>query len=294
MKHRVYRLPLALVALSLGLACGESREEKLRRELGYASEKTARKPIEGQEIPPHPVREALRPVLAKIYSHPELPGVLEEDVFAEDPRYPYALQAGVLAVVRVPPGASTAEKARGIILATAEADAWVFREDARMDYAKLIEKIKYGYGDDHQGQDPARLRRPEADRVLQLAARRRRRSAGLPADVKGAVEAMKDDYVEGRDKYWQKWMGVKMYARRTVAGDEPFRSVLRQISKDLGQEELPPRPSPTRSTRRSRTGRRDRGRREAADLADQHEGAQGPGRVPRRDQHGVGASRARR
>jgi len=241
MKHRVYRLPLALVALSLGLACGESREEKLRRELGYAAEKTARKPIEGQEIPPHPVREALRPVLSKIYSHPELPGVLEEDVFAEDPRYPYALQAGVLAVVRVPPGASTADKARGILLATAEADAWVFRENARMDYAKLIEKVKYGFGDDQK----VKILRGYADLKLMHFFNSSEAAAAiaeLPADVRPTVEAMRDDYVKNRDKYWEEWMGVKMYARRRVAGDEPFRGLLRQIGKEMGRGELPPRP----------------------------------------------------
>jgi hypothetical protein len=36
-------------------------------------------------------------------------------------------------------------------------------------------------------------------------------------------------------------MGVKMYARRVVSGDEPFRSVLRGIKKEMGMEEPPPR-----------------------------------------------------
>jgi hypothetical protein len=36
-------------------------------------------------------------------------------------------------------------------------------------------------------------------------------------------------------------MAVKMYARRVVAGDEPFRGVLREIKKELGHEEPPPR-----------------------------------------------------
>ena len=35
-------------------------------------------------------------------------------------------------------------------------------------------------------------------------------------------------------------MGVKMYARREVAGDEPFRGVLKSIRAELGQEEPPP------------------------------------------------------
>ena len=54
-------LPLAL-AVSAGLACGESRQEKLAREASYANagkkdDVSAPKP----EVPPHPTREALRP-----------------------------------------------------------------------------------------------------------------------------------------------------------------------------------------------------------------------------------------
>ena len=240
MKHRVPRLPLALVALSLGLACGETREEQLKRELGYTSEKTQRKAVEGQEIPPDPVREALRPLLTKIYSHPELPGVLDADVFATNERYPYELQPGVLAVVRIPTGAAPEAKIRGIILGTAEADAWVFRESARMDYAKLIEKVKYGFGDDQKEKilrayADLKLMNffngPDADAAI----------AALPADAQAVARAMKDDYVANKDKYWGEWMGVKMYARRRVAGDEPFRGLLREIGKGMGRGELPPR-----------------------------------------------------
>ena len=61
------------------------------------------------------------------------------------------------------------------------------------------------------------------------------------ADVAGPVKAMQVQYTENKEKVWDDWMAVKMYARRVVAGNEPFRSVLRGIKKELGKEEPPPR-----------------------------------------------------
>jgi hypothetical protein len=52
---------------------------------------------------------------------------------------------------------------------------------------------------------------------------------------------MQQHYVSNKEKVWADWMAVKMYARRVVAGDEPFRGVLREIKKELGHEEPPPR-----------------------------------------------------
>lgn len=234
-------LPLALL-VSAGLACGESRQEKLAREASYAN---AAKPNDDgsaptPEIPPDPTREALRPLLTELYSNKErLPDVVEADISNDDGR-PYQVTAGVLAVIRVKKGLSKEDKVKAIILGTAEADSWAFRKNARRDYADLIQKIKYSYGEETKEKLlrvygdlklVAFFNSPEAAKLM----------AGLPAEVKGAAEAMKTEYVDQRDTFWQKWMGVKMYARRTVAGDEPFRSVLRQISRDLGQEEMPAR-----------------------------------------------------
>ncbi len=234
-------LPLMLV-VAASVACGESRQEKLAREAAYAN---AGKKVDDKgepipEVPADPTREALRPLLTKIYSNTErLPDVVEADIETKD-GLNYELTAGVLAVVRVKKGLGKDEKAQAIILGTAEADSWTFRKNARRDYADLIQKIKYSYGDDTKDKIlriyadlklVAFFNSPEAAKVI----------GELPAEVKGAAEAMKSQYVDQRDTFWQKWMAVKMYARRTVAGDEPFRSVLRQISKDLGQEELPPR-----------------------------------------------------
>ena len=226
-------LPLALVVCA-GLACGESRQDKLAREAAYANagkkdDVTSPTP----EIPADPTREALRPLLTEIYGNKErLPDVVAADLSNED-GLPYQVTAGVLSVVRVKKGLSNEDKVKAIILGTAEADSWTFRKNARRDYADLIQKIKYSYGDETK----EKLLRIYAD--LKLVAffnspDSAKVIAGLPAEVKGAVEAMQAEYVEQRDKFWQKWMGVKMYARRTVAGDEPFRGVLRQISRDLG------------------------------------------------------------
>jgi hypothetical protein len=231
-------LPLALVVCA-GLACGESRQDKLAREASYANAgKKDDVSAPTPEIPADPTREALRPLLTEIYGNKErLPDVVAADLSNED-GLPYQVTAGVLSVVRVKKGLSNEDKVKAIILGTAEADSWTFRKNARRDYADLIQKIKYSYGDETK----EKLLRIYAD--LKLVAffnspDSAKVIAGLPAEVKGAVEAMKAEYVEQRDKFWQKWMGVKMYARRTVAGDEPFRGVLRQISRDLGQEEAP-------------------------------------------------------
>lgn len=234
-------LLLALAASALS-ACGEDRQARLERELAY--DKAGKvDPKTGQpipEIPPDETREALRPLLAEIYSNKErLPDVLEEDVQTEAGKN-YAITPGVLAVIKVKKGLSKADKARAIILGTAEADAWTFRKNARKDYADLVQKLKYSYGDETRikvTESYPELKllsffaTPEADKAI----------GQLGGDVKGVAEAMKKEYTEGRDEIWKRWMGVKMYARRLVGSDEPFRSVLRKIARDLGQEEMAPK-----------------------------------------------------
>ncbi len=236
------RVALLLALVTAGTACGESRKEKLEREAAYANagkkKDEAGNPV--PEIPADPVREALRPLLTEIYSNKErLPDVMEADISVED-GYNYELTPGVLAVIRVRKGLSRDDKAKAIILGTAEADAWCFRPNSRRDYGDIVQRIKYSYNAETMHKIlrayaelklVAFFNSPEAAKGL----------GGVTGEVKGVADAMKKEYVEGRDTAWQKWMGVKMYARRTVAGDEPFRSVLRQISKDLGQEEMPPR-----------------------------------------------------
>lgn len=234
-------LSFALVAGALP-ACGEGRQEMLEREMEYA--KAGRKDDKGvpiPEIPPDETREALRPLLTQIYSNTErLPDVTEGDVEPTDGRN-YVLQPGVLAVVTVKKGLTKAEKARAIILGVAEADAWTFRKNARKEFALQVEKLKYSFGDDTKAKvlDAyphlkllSFFGSPEADKAL----------GELSGDAKSAAEAMRKEYTEGKQDIWKKWLGVKMYARRLVGQDEPFRSVLKKIAKDFGQEEVPPKP----------------------------------------------------
>jgi len=65
--------------------------------------------------------------------------------------------------------------------------------------------------------------------------------AALPSDLQGPVREMQTNYTEKKEEVWEDWMDVKMYARRVVADDEPFRTVLRGIKKELGKEEPAPR-----------------------------------------------------
>ncbi|MFY0536519.1 hypothetical protein [Nannocystis pusilla] len=164
----------------------------------------------------------------------------EGDVEPTDGR-DYVLQPGVLAVVTVKKGLTKAEKARAIILGVAEADAWTFRKNARKEFALQVEKLKYSFGDETKAKvlDAyphlkllSFFGSPEADKAL----------GELSGDAKSAAEAMRKEYTEGKQDIWKKWMGVKMYARRLVSQDEPFRSVLKKIAKDFGQEEVPPKP----------------------------------------------------
>ncbi len=237
MKHRI-RVGVVL-ALGLGLACGESREEQLKRQLGYSKE-DKEKSAAVEEAPPDPVREELRPLLEKIYSHDRLPRVVDDNVFVENERYPYVLQAGVLAVIKVPTGVPKAAKMKAIILGTAEADAWIFRKSARRDYAQLIHKVKYGFGDETKEQ----ILRGYADlRLLSVfSAPDIDETIGkLEGEAQKVAKELKQEYTANQDKYWGEWMGVKMYARRAVSGDEPYRSLLRQLAKDLGTVEVKPR-----------------------------------------------------
>ncbi len=242
MFSRVSSVVVAAVVASLAMGCTDSRREQLERE---AADRNAGKvDAKGEpvpDVPPHPTREALRPVLAQIFNTNErLPDVVEVDSLGTEDGLPYAVTPGVLATVKIKKGLPAAEKIQAIVMGTAEADSWAFRKNSRRDYADLIQKLKYSYGEDTKNKvlrAYAKLRliayfnSPDAAKAI----------GQLPADVQSAVEAMKTDYVDNRDKYWQAWMDVKMYARRTVGHDEPFRSVLRQISRDLGQEEMPPR-----------------------------------------------------
>jgi hypothetical protein len=205
------------------------------RTKGEEKEKTELPP----DIPPYPMRDKLMPVLEGIYPLNKPPPVTEGDIEAP-PGFKYELTPGVLAIVRLQSGLSDEEKVAAIVMATAEADAWAYRPKARREYADLVHRVMRGFGDDQKElilKAYAKLRllqyfnSPEAAGQIEK----------LDPSVKSQVAAMHKHYVDNKQEVWDEWMGVKMYARRVVAGDEPFRSVLRGIKKELGIQEPPPR-----------------------------------------------------
>jgi len=227
------------LTLALGAASGcDSREDAMRRQVQDAS-RPVEKVVLPEQGPSHALREQLDPVLSKIYKLNQVPRIVEADIDLESPDN-YQLDPGVAAVIRFPAGLSQDQQVRAVVKGVAEADAWAFRKDARRDYADLIHRVKRGYGDD---QKDAILKAYADLRLLQFFNSEEAQAAieALPADLKGTVSAMQAEYVRDKQAVWDRWMDVKMYARRVVAGDEPFRGVLRQIKKELGKEEPPPR-----------------------------------------------------
>jgi hypothetical protein len=240
--HTSARLGLGLCLLAvLGFACGESREEKLRRELEYANAgKPKGNPADDiEKIPPDPVRDALVPLLSKLYSGERMPDVLDADVVVANAAYPYELSAGAISVIRVKQGLSEQDKASAIIKASAEADAWVFRDRARRTYADQIHRVMRSFGDE---QKEAVLKAYAELKLLEFFNGPDVQAAidGLSGAPKAAAEGLRSEYAGKQKEVWDRWMGVKMYARREVAGDEPFKSVLRGIRAGLGYEEPKP------------------------------------------------------
>lgn len=237
-RRRVQPLLLSFIALGVLASCGESRSDALKRQQAYETKE--KKKVElPPEIPPDPMREQLRPLLEKIYSQEKLPDVLEADIEIEG-GWNYELEPGVMSVIRVRPGISAGDKAKAIIMATAEADGWAYRKNARKPYAELIHKVKRGYGDDQKDL----ILKAYADLKLMTFFNGPDAEAAVGAisgDGKATADAMKAEYTTKKDAVWDRWMGVKMYARRAVSGYEPFRTVLREIRKELGKEEPPPR-----------------------------------------------------
>lgn len=217
--------------------CDDSREKELARQMDLQKGEPKTNELVAAEVPPHPTREKLMPVLQKIYTLQNVPPVTETEA-ASDGTYNYEIQAGVASVVKLAGGLTEEQKIRAIVTGTAEADAWAFRSDARRDYADLIHRVFRGYGEDQKDQI---LRMYGQLKLLQFFNSPEAAAAieALPADVKAPVEAMRKHFVDDKAAIWEDWMKVRLYARRVVAGDQPFRSVLRQIKQELGQEEPP-------------------------------------------------------
>lgn len=227
------------LAVSLGGVGCDGRDDAMNRQVEGLKKEPKEKTELPEELPPHPMRDKLMPVLSKLYPLNKPPAVVDAEVSSEG-RYKYELAAGVMSVIRVPTGASMQDKVKAIIQGTAEADAWAYRKDARREYADLVNRVKNGYGKD---QRDALLKAYAELRMLQYFNGETAQAdvAALPEDVRPVVEAMRQHYVDNKQAVWDEWMAVKMYARRVVSGDEPFRGVLRDIKKELGKEEPPPR-----------------------------------------------------
>lgn len=231
------------VGISLTVAIGatacDGRDAAMKRQVDTVQgDKKEAEPLP-EAGPSDPLREKLEPVLSKVYALNQVPRIVQSDTAPEDGS-PYALEAGVAAVVNVAPGLSPQEKVKAIVRGVAEADAWAFRKNARRDYADLVHRVFRGYGKDQRDQ----ITKLYAElRLLQFfnSEEAEPAIAALPADLQGPVREMQTYYIENKEKVWEDWMNVKMYARRVVADDEPFRSVLRGIKKELGKEEPPPR-----------------------------------------------------
>lgn len=239
LRQRSLTILSGLLAATLLAGCGESREDKMKRELSYLKQDEKERPTNKAEaIAPHPVRESLTPLLTKLYSGQRLPDVMELDY--ETGGNGYELTAGVLSVVKLSSGLSTAEKAKAIIRAVAEADAWVPRSNARKTYAQHIHKVKRSFSDEQKDLVLATyadlkllnfFNSPDAEAAI----------SALPGDVQGSASDMRREFQTNHQAVWDKWMSVKMFARREVSNDEPFKPVLRGIRAKLGMEEPEPR-----------------------------------------------------
>jgi hypothetical protein len=244
-RYRTAALAIGLSCSGLLLSslsgCGESRLDKMRDKMAYDEQGkkigSEASPSEmAKPVPAHPTRESLRPLLSKLYGGERLPDVLEGDI--EIPGN-YEISAGALSRITLKQGATDAQKVKAIIQATAEADAWVHRSTARKNYAEHIHKVFRAYGKEQREailSAYAELKLldffngPDADAAI----------AALPADVKGPAEELARHYKSAQQAVWDKWMSVKMYARREVSSDEPFRPVLRGLKERLGKKEPPP------------------------------------------------------
>lgn len=190
------------------------------------------------QIPPHPTRDALEPLLTLIYAADSLPAVQEGDV-PEGQSYTIT-NPGVLAVITIPAGKTKAEQAKAIIRGVAEADGFAVRSDAELYFPEQLNKIKFSFGEDQRDL----IRSVYGDlRLLDFfsSAGAAAAIAALPAgELQDAAKELEQEYVGRKDEIWGRWMGVKMYARRVVAYDQPFKPILRSLRKTFEMKEPEP------------------------------------------------------
>jgi hypothetical protein len=236
--QRISSIALTMTVLA-ALACN-SREERMRQQLAYDSAT----PEEGKtaddvpKIPPHPTRDALEPLLTHLYAADSLPAVQESDEVPEGKAYTIT-NPGVLAVINIKSGTTKAEQAKAIIKGVAEADGFAVRNDAELYFPEQLNKIKYSFGEDQRDL----IRKVYGDlRLLDFFASDKADEAigALPGELQGAANELKEEYLGRKDELWDQWMGVKMYARRVVAYDQPFKPILRSLRKSFDMKEPEP------------------------------------------------------
>jgi hypothetical protein len=238
--QRIASIALTMSVLT-ALACGESREDRMRRQMGYdtATPDQGRTVDDVPTIPPHPTRDELGPLLSKLYAADTLPDVQEAEV-PEGQDYTIS-NPGMLAVINIRSGTSKAEQAKAIIRGAAEADAFVVRsKDSQLYFSEQLNKIKFAFGEDQR--DLIRVVYGDL-RLLEFfsSADADATIAALPAgELQTAATELKQDYVGRKDEIWGRWMSVKMYARRVVAYDQPFKPILRSLRKTFEMKEPEP------------------------------------------------------
>ncbi|MFV8751602.1 hypothetical protein ACNOYE_13745 [Nannocystaceae bacterium ST9] len=189
-------------------------------------------------IPPDPTRDALEPLLRELYVGDRLPDVRESQEPVGELGYAIS-NPGVLAIVELKPGLSDGDKAKAIIRGVAEADAFAVRNDADRYFPEQLTKIKNSFGAEER--DRVRAVYTEL-RLLDFFASDKADAAIAKLDgaVKTAATELKDEYLGKKDAIWSQWMSIKMFARRDVAYDQPFKPVLRSLRKVYGMSEPEP------------------------------------------------------
>jgi hypothetical protein len=231
--------PIA-IALLLALGACTSREDRMREKMAIDTSTPDRDNDADEQptIPPDPTRDALAPVLKELYAGERLPDVRE----STEPVGPfhYAIgNPGVLAIIELEPGLSEGDKAKAIVRGVAEADAFAVRSDADRYFPEQLTKIKNSFGDEERD----RVRQVYAElRLLDFFASDKADAAiaKLEGPIKTAVTELKDQYLGKKDAIWSEWMAIKMFARRDVAYDQPFKPVLRSLRKVYGMTEPEP------------------------------------------------------
>ena len=237
--QRISSIALLLSVVTL-VAC-ESREDRMRRQLAFDSST----PDEGKtvddvpQIPPHPTRDALEPLLSKLYEADSLPSVQEIDEVPADKAFTIT-NPGVLAIVNIPSGKTKGEQAKSIIMGVAEADAFAVRNNASQYFPEQLNKIKNSFGADQR--DLIRVIYGEMRLLDFFASDEADAAIGAleDAELQTAAKELKEEMIGRKDEIWDKWMGVKMYARRVVAYDQPFKPILRRLRKSFDMKEPEP------------------------------------------------------